>query len=254
MGTSRSHPGPTGRTPLVPSWANEAAGDSGPTPPQTERRFTGFRTALGKFVGSGDRQALHSALRSYARTGSGGSRTAARRIAPASRAAGALFGAIGAAQGQPQPAVVLDVGALAGRPVDEAIEAILDALCPPGGPSDAEIVRAAMNEALAQMLAGQVAFDPAAITREDALVLMERYLTETLFCRIAIDGGKAFDRTADPVVQVQAEVELRSFIEASVGAHLPDVLPLNHDLFNATAIERAVDVLVERVWNDWQEL
>lgn len=238
----------------MPSWANEAAGEIGPIPAQVERRFSGFRTALGKFVGSGDRQALRVALRSYAKAGSGGARTAARRIAPASRAAGALFGAIGAAQGQPQSAAVLDIGALAGRSIDEAIEAILDTLCPPGGPSDAEIVRTAMNEALAQMLADQVEFDPAAITREDALVLMERYLTETLFCRIAIDGGKAFDRTADPVAQVQAEVELRSFIEASVGAHLPEVLPLGHDLFNATAIERAVDMLVERVWNDWQEL
>lgn len=254
MGTSRSHPGPAGRTPLVPSWANEAAGETGPIPAPTERRFTGFRTALGKFVSGGGRQALGAAMRSYARTGSGGPRAAARRIAPASRAAAALFGAIGAAQGRPQPAAAIDLRTLGGQSVDAAIEAILDVLCPPGGPSDAEIVRGAMNEALAQMLAERVAFDPAAITREDALVLMERYLTETLFCRIAIDGAKAFDRTADPVAQVRAEVELRSFIEASVGTHLPDVLPLGHDLFNATAIEQAVDTLVERIWNDWQEL
>lgn len=253
MGTSRSHPGPSGRTPLVPSWANEAAGGEGPIPAPGARRFTGFRTGLGKFVASGNGDALRSALRSYAGSGSGGARHATARVAPATNALGALFGTIGKAQGVADAGsdATLDLRTLAGRSADEAIEAILDSLCPPGGVADADETRAAMNEALAEMLAGQSTFDPALLTPEDGIVLVERFICETLFSRMVLEGGKAFDRTADPVAQVRAETELRNVIRVSVDAHLPEVLPLRGDFFTQAAIERAVGALIDRVWSDW---
>lgn len=255
MGTSRSHPGPTGRSPLVPSWANEAAGGEGAIQAPTERRFAGFRTSLGKFVASGDQGALRSALRSYARSGSGGARTAAARVAPATNTLGSLFGSIGQAQGVAGAAGdgALDLRSLAGRPANQAIEAILDALCPPGGVADADETRSAMNEALAEMLAGQSTFDPDLLTPEDGIVLVECFICETLFSRMVLEGGRAFDRTSDPVAQIHAETELRNVIRASVGAHLPAVLPLRGDFFSRSAIERAVGALIERVWADWQE-
>ncbi len=259
MGTSRSHPGAGGGTPLVPSWANEAAGESAPIPAEAPRRFVGFRTALGKFVASGGPESMRGALRSYARTASGGAGAGARRIAPATKALGTLFSAIGAAQGSgttvPETGgLTLDLAQLTGAPVEQAIEAILDVLCPPGGPTDAEMVRAAMNEALAQMLASETTFDAAEITRDDAIVLLERYIGETLYSRIAVDGSKAFERTTDPVALVRAENELRTFIAASVGAHLSEVLPLGGDLFSAAGVERAIAALVDRVWSDWREM
>lgn len=254
MGTSRSHPGPNGRTPLVPSWANEAAGGEGPVPAPTERRFTGFRSGLGKFVASGDRAALGAALRSYARSGSGGARHATARVAPATKTLSALFGAIGRAQGVPgaDGDGALDLRSLAGRPANEAIEAILDTLCPPGGVADSDEIRTAMNEALAEMLAGEAIFDPDLLTPDDGLVLVERFLCETLFSRMVLEGGKAFDRTSDPVAQVRAETEFRNVIRASVGAHLPAVLPVQGSFFTRAAIDSAVGALIERVWADWQ--
>src|SRR3990170_1267008 len=106
MGTSGAYPGPKGKNPLVPTWADgDEGGDPGkpepspaempvpapipaappdrdPPPPGEPDRFTVARTNLSRFAGSGgtDRRSLGRAMSGYVSKSAGGARQAARRM------------------------------------------------------------------------------------------------------------------------------------------------------------------------------
>src|SRR5690348_12307905 len=124
MGTSTSSRGPGSNSPLVPPWAD--VDGEGPGPEPESDRFRGFRTSLGRFVGSGERSYLTKALRHYARSSTGGSTVGPRRFGAMAQAGGGLFGALNQLRTDPDKAPV-NLRGLAGRPTREAINAIVDA-------------------------------------------------------------------------------------------------------------------------------
>ena len=187
MGTSQSSGGPGGGVPMVPSWtpdppaANPPAGappsdgDAGapgdpdggvpPAPaeiPQAPRvvpvappaRFAGTRRSIGDFARAGDERDMRRGLGHYVRTGYGGSRIATQRFGGTAATAGALGGALaGVASGQPTaPGSPLDPALLAGRSVSEVMDAVVEAVRPVDGTQDAEAERAAIRDALSELL------------------------------------------------------------------------------------------------------
>jgi len=188
MGTSQSSGGPGGGVPMVPSWtpdppaadppaaapptdgddaapsdSEDGSASAVPTPlPAAPRlvpvappaRFAGTRRSIGDFARTGDERDMRRSLGHYVRTGYGGSSVTTQRFGSTAATAGALGGALaGVAAGQPAtPGSPLDPALLAGRSVNEVMDAVVEAVRPVDGTQDAEAERAAIRDALSELL------------------------------------------------------------------------------------------------------
>lgn len=191
MGTSSSYPGPKGRTPLLPPWADEedANADEDPTTgedapaedgeaesapdgdpgaegpdaataqtaqPTPRTTWQAPKQAFGRLAGGGGAGASGAAFRRVGRTyvaASGGSRTAAQS-ARAGRAATRRLGgflADGARNGFRAAAERLGVGHLVGMDAQSALVAFVDLLAPDGAQLEEAVARAALIETLAEV-------------------------------------------------------------------------------------------------------
>ena len=254
MGTSRSNPGSGSPTPLVPPWADHDGEGPGPEPPP--HRFRSFRTDLGRFVRDGNIADLRSALGHYARTSTGGADVAVRRLSPVIRVGGALLSLFTGLQrgGTGVAESGINVAALAGSDVGTVIDAIINALSPPGGSSDDELIRQSMDCALAEMLGGQESFDTTAITNEMVVDLCLKYLIETVFNRMLLDAGQAFDKAGSPERAIQAENEMYSIVEALVTETAGPTMNTNLRTFERDQSEELIQDLVRQVWGEMENL
>lgn len=182
MGTSQSSDGPGSGVPMVPPWTPAAPQDPMPpvgapdaipevapaegnvvAPPAAlsqvlqappiapEGRFGGVRTSLGNFARSGDNGDLRRGLGHYVRSGYGGSNTATRRFGGTAETAGSFGHAFYSTASGAADAPV-DAAALAGRSTEEIANAIIEAVRPIDGTQDAEAERAAMHDAMSELL------------------------------------------------------------------------------------------------------
>jgi hypothetical protein len=260
MGTSRSKPDSPPKRPFIPPWADQdpapPAPEANPPPgqPQPEPadiaprgRYSGFRTALGRFASSGDRSAARTALGHWARTSTGGSRTGAARVARAARTGGAaLAGVARAAAGLAPVAGALDVRTLAGLSIDVAIDRIIDAFCP-SGILDEDIARLAIGEALATALSGIDTFDPAALDANSVRVATLTFVGELVFVQIAGDGGKSLAAAPSPTAAAQREADLRSLVREVSDVIGTPILEAEGNVLTPAAMTTLVSRLVQAV-------
>lgn len=245
MGTSQSSGGPGSGVPMVPSWtpdppANEPAdgelgtdapADAEPSAPQVApptpaplappARFLGVRRALGDFARSGDGRDMRRSLGHYVRTGYGGSGTATRRFSGTAATAGALGGALArVAAGEPAaPGSPLDPALLAGRNAQEVMDAVLEAVRPVDGTQDAEAERAAIRDALSELLTRFPEADLLNLDPEQRAFAIERFTAIDVFRRFELDVGKTIVEKAPSAVTALARLkEVRDYVKQSVAA------------------------------------
>lgn len=247
MGTSRPKPDAPPAAPLIPPWADKDPPPPLPPPdplpedpvPEAEehpglpadevadgeddsnadvaelQRFRGFRVALGRFAGSGDRDDARTALGRWANKSVGGGSAGSRRTARAARSGGAaLAGLARAAAGQPPEAGALDIRTLAGQSIEVAVGAIVDAFMPPGI-LDEMAARLAMEQALAVALGSADTFDPAAIDANAVRIATLAFVAELVFVQVAGDAGRSL-ASIGPVAAAQRETDIRSLVHAVV--------------------------------------
>ena len=174
MGTSTAYGGPSGGTPLVPSWLGDADGGGAPASPEPNgpgsdgqpasdgntppvppnrppipraadpQRFAGARNSFTRFAGSGgsDRASLGRAVSKYVSTSAGGSRQAAQRMGASRNSGTRLLGFLADAQarGVREALRALDLESLAGRPITEIFVGLADYICLGAGTVDEGIV------------------------------------------------------------------------------------------------------------------
>jgi hypothetical protein len=244
MGTSTSSKGPGGSSPLVPPWADTDG--LGPGPQSGANRFQGFRTNLGKFVSSGDRNYLHKALRHYAATSTGGAQTGARRFGAMAQVGGALYGVLNDLRAN-SPNLPVALRSLQGKSTDAAIEAIVERLVPENG--DADRVRSALNDALSECLEGETQFDIASITDEMLVDVMLKYTASCIFEQIVLDSKDAFAK-ASPAQTETAEAELRALVMAAAELHMRPLL--DQSVFTAVQLEQVQLHAIRDIWAMWQ--
>jgi hypothetical protein len=231
MGTSQSKPTARGGSPLVPSWADKdppPPGSRAPIQPIQQvmlqpRRNSGMRRALKQFYENGDPQQARKALGHFARKSMGGGAVATQRLARAARVGAAAFSALaGAAAGVPPEAGAFDLGTLAGRPITEAIIAIVNAFSTPGI-LDEDAIRATMSEALAEAFSGLDIFDPAAINAYAALVAARTFVAEMVFAAAMAEQGQAAS-TVTPQQAVARENDIRDIVREITDVQATPVL------------------------------
>ena len=252
MGTSQSNPGPGGRSPLVPPWADDQPSE--PLPEPAPQRFKPFRQALGSFVSGGDGSNLRTAVGHYARgaSGGGGGASAARRLGSVTQAGGGLYGllssgATGINGGQEQ----FSLQSLSGKSCDEAIAEISKVLSPDDG--DGDKIRASMAHALAEALDGVEVFDPACITDSVIVDTMIGFLAESVFLQIVMDGGKAWNKAETPAQALRAESELRELIKVVVDKHMGPKMGNGTRPFSRQEIISLERTAIMDVWTEWEE-
>lgn len=250
MGTSQSSGGPPSGVPMVPPWVSDpaiiptqGAGDAAPpdaaaptaAPPQSHQlppvptvvpvapqgRFRGARTSLGRFASSGSASDLRSGLGRYVKSGYGGSGTAARRLGGTAATAGALNVALsGLASGRPaQSGDALDPTLLKGKSAQDVMDAVVEAVRPIDGTQDAEASRAAIRDALSDLLTREPDADLANLTEDQRLFAIERYVAFDVYQRFALDLAKTIIEKAPTAASGLARLkQVKEYIRESVAA------------------------------------
>lgn len=250
VGTSSSSRGPGGRSPLVPSWADAEPGV--PLPQPDGQRFRAFRTEFGRYAAGGGGGSLKSALGHYARTATGGQAYGPRRFGSAYQAGGSLFGLLGnlAAGGDGAAFAGIDLSGLAGRTLGYAAQEIARALAPENG--DADRIRIAIQEAIAEVLPDVEIFDPATLTADDIIAIMVEFLTRILFQQVVEDAGSAWNKAPSDARTAVAEGELFDLIRIALDRHLGPRLADGGGRLARAEVERLQRAAIDDVWRDWE--
>lgn len=210
-----------------PDASPDAAPDQTPAPSATPSpvapagRFGGARLSLGRFAQSGNENALRQGLGRYVRGGYGGAATTARRFGGTARTANALFGALGGvpggaitATGQP-----LDTEPLRGRTAQEVIDAVIEAVRPVDGTQDGEAARAALGDALSELLKQDPGLDLLNLTQEQRELAVERYVAIDVYRRFDLDLGKHIrGKAPSATVALSRLKQAKQYIKQSVAA------------------------------------
>jgi hypothetical protein len=247
MGTSASAKGPNSRSPLVPPWADATPGV--PVPQPEGQRFRGFRTEFGK-VASGSGGSLGKALQKYASAATGGSSVGPRRFGPAYAAGADLAQALSSGQVQTQSGA-FELSSLAGLPMDEAAQAIAEALAPEN--ADADQVRAAIQESLAEVLGEDGGFNPDAITPDQIVAVLVEFFSQILFQEISAAAGDAWKKAPSVERSTATENELLEVVRASMDAHLSPGLSGDLGALDREQIAKIEQAALADIWQVWSD-
>jgi hypothetical protein len=252
MGTSQSSGGPGSGVPMVPTWTpdppageppaaappaqadgvapDDQGGEAPPAPIAVAprqvtiappARFVGARRSLGDFARTGDWRDLRRSLGHYVRTGYAGSGTATQRFGGTAATAGALGGALAnVAGGQPAaPGSPFDPALLAGRSVNEVMDAVVEAVRPVDGTQDAEAERAAIRDALSELLTRYPEADLLNLDPEQRGFAIERFTAIDVFRRFELDLGKTIVEKAPSAAVALARLkQARDYVKETVAA------------------------------------
>lgn len=251
MGTSKSSPGSPGGVPMVPPWTPDpppppdGSPDEGPdrnpdsqpdlasSPPTSPTspslpgpiapsgRFGSSRTSLGRFARSGSSSDMRKGIGRCVSKGWGGSKTATRRLSGTARSAGVLYGALSAlAAGQSAEAgSPLDPTLLTGRSANDIMRAVVEAVRPVDGTQDAEASRDAIKNAASELLAKNPDADFLALSEEDRLFMVERFLANDIFNHLVLDIGQAIQKNAPTASASSARFrEIKNYVRQAVSA------------------------------------
>ena len=246
MGTSTSSKGANGKSPLVPSWANE---DNQPIP-NIDRNLKGFRGELGKAVGNKSSNHLKKAIGQYAKHATGGRNVGPKRYQKIIKTGGGLFNVLKNIQSG-NDYLGLKLSDLNGQPIDIVIDKIIETILEVGG--DSERIRASLNQSLSKCLDGVQEFDASQITDDLIIDLMLNYATEFLFEEIMLDSRTAFDKADTPEKFLELENDLHALIESCVDKHMGEKLKESKDTLTRNDIETIQQTALEEIWTEWED-
>lgn len=248
MGTSQSSKGPKSKVRLIPSWvenpevppgapplpddlsgqpiAEETSTDQVEPKVAQKARFAAARQHLGDFARSGDKAKLRAGVSSYVKSGHGGSRTAAQRMASTSATAGRLFNflsalPVGARQGQLQQA---DPRLQPGRSARDIVDAIIEGVQPVNGTLDAEASRHAINDALSELLTQYPQADLLSLTADQLELVVELYVARDVFFHIELDVGEALRKQGVSALMLTDRLrQAQDYVKATVSGAFNDL-------------------------------
>ena len=163
---------------------------------------------------------LRSGVGRYVATGYGGSRTLATRMASTGSTAQRLSSAL-----DPDAAsAVLDRALLAGRTVDEVLDAVVEAVQPHDGTQDAESSRESIREAMVDLLDEHPDVDLLDLTEDQREFVVEKYAANDVFRRFELDMGKQMlEKAPSPTAALQRMQEAKDYITAVIAQSFQDL-------------------------------
>jgi len=192
-----------------------------PVPVAPTARFGAARRGLGDFARTGNDRALRRSLGHYVGRGYGGASTATRRFGGTAGTARALGGALASvAEGQPAaPGSPLDPTLLAGHSAREVMDAVVNAVRPVDGTQDTEAARAAIHDALSELLTRFPDADLLSLDAEQRAFAIERYTAADVFRRVELDLGKTImEKAPSATVALSRLKQVREYVKEAVAA------------------------------------
>jgi hypothetical protein len=120
------------------------------------------------------------------------------------------------ARGATEALHALNLGALAGRPIEEVFLGLTDYVCPDGGSIDEGIAREAFIETITD-LAGAGVTDLDGLTADQMQTVLELYVTNAIEARLCNDiGAKAITLPSDSREVARVQAQLNDFIRRGV--------------------------------------
>jgi len=184
-------------------------------------RFRGARRSLGTFARSGDAADMRRGLGHYVRGGYGGARTATSRFGGTTATAGGLYNALSSvAAGQAAaPGSALDPVLLSGRSARQVIDVIVQAVRPADGTQDAEASRAAIRDALSELLTKFEDADPLNLNPEQREFVIERFVAIDVYLRFALDLGKTIqDKAPSAATGLSRLKQVKDYVKETIAA------------------------------------
>jgi hypothetical protein len=257
MGTSQSSKGPGSNVALVPPWADEipvadgAETEDGPDgssadegessaqrvePLAMARRFGAARAALGSYARTGDTTRLRRGISHYIESGYSGSANMSHRMAATSSTARALGRVLDPAQ----PGSALDRRLLAGKSATEIMDAVVVAVRPHDGTLDGEASRAALGDALSELLRRFEDADLLNLDADQRAFAIESYVAGDVFRRFELDVGQLMQaRCTDATTWLSRLREARNYIKEVVAEAFRSLRATGHNL-DASSIQATV--------------
>ncbi|MES0008054.1 hypothetical protein NKK52_31575 [Mesorhizobium sp. C277A] len=235
---------------MVPPHADANPGQ--PVPAPEGQRFRGFRTEFGRALAGAGGGSLSAALGKYARNATGGVAVGPRRFGTAYTAGGALVGVLNDLQqgGTGAEFAGIDLSSLNGRPLAEAIQAIAQALAPEN--ADADLIRIAVQEALAEVLPETASFEPADLDDDALIAVLIEFFTRIIFQDIVNDAGDAWNKAPDQDRTIEAENELFDIVHAAVDRHLSPALANGIQNMTRAQVEAKERLAMDAIWAEWE--
>ena len=203
------------------STPGQAPLEENPVPVTPPGRFRSCRISLNQFARFGSTDAMQRGLAHYVGSGLGGSGTAVRRFGGTVRTAGVLYSALSATT-DGQPAATgspLDPALLVGSSVNEIINAVVEAVRPVDGTQDAEANRAAIRDALSELLSQFPEADLLRLSEEERLFIIERYVALDVYARFRLDVGKTLqDQAPNATTALSRFREVKDYVKETVSA------------------------------------
>lgn len=164
---------------------------------------------------------MRRGLRHYVRSGYGGGGTAVRRFGGTASTAGALYGALSSVAGGQAPSAgsPLDPVLLAGRSAREIMDAVVEAVRPADGTQDAEAGRAAIKDALSELLTMFPQADLLNLSEDQRGFAIEHFVAIDVYRRFQLDLGKTIQDKAPTATAGLARLkEVKNYIKETVAA------------------------------------
>jgi hypothetical protein len=216
-----------------------------PPPLAPDNRFGSARSSLTNFARSGEERDLRRSLGHYVRSGYGGSNTATRRFGGTAQTAGSLGHALQStatgAAGAP-----VDTAALVGRSTEEIATAIIEAVRPIDGTQDAEAERAAIHDAMSDLLTRYPEADLLNLSDAEREFVIERFTAIDVARRFELDVGKhLLERAPTATVAMARLKQMRSYIKETVAASFRKLKDLGRTLTAGRVARVVQDALRE---------
>ena len=203
-------------------------------------------------MASGERVDAQRALGHYSRGSAGGGTAGGARIARSARVGGAALSALSnMVAGIPVAPNGFDLSTLAGRPVADAIAAIVDAFCPPGI-IDEDLLRSAMGEALTEAFDGLDDFDPAEIDDYAIVVATRVFIAELVFTTVSAEQGQAAENVP-PLQAIARENDLRDLIREVTDAIATPLIQAGGAALGPNAVSAMVQNIVTLIFEEMSE-
>lgn len=237
MGTSQSSPGLGKNSPLVPPWADE--------PSNSPAQIGDFRQAMRGAAQGGGSDSIKKALGYYAREVTGGGKIAVQRLGGALQGGVDLYGTLSGSDNS-----LIDIALLVGKPCDEVIGLISQALAKDNG--DADKIHAATTQALSDALEGNGLFTPEMMNNDIISATMVNYHTEIITNQMIQDSGNSWNKASAPAQMVTAENQLRELVWVVVDKHMTPKLQGARNSLSAKDIRKIEETVIQEVWADWE--
>jgi hypothetical protein len=215
MGTSQSSNGSPSGVPMVPPWAAQNA-------PLADRgRFAPAKRNLGDFLKNGNQDSMRRGVGQYIKKGYGGSSTATSRMSGTAAKSQALYSALLDSSQNPlaQSGGALDPALMAGKSINEVMDAIVEVVAPIDGTQDAEVSRESIKDALSELLDVFPNVDLLNLDDSQREFVLERFVSCDVYQRLHLDLGKSIQSKAPtPLAALSRLKEVKDYVKETVAA------------------------------------